>query len=434
MIDNEKQELEEQNYYEQIIDEHEQAEAQKRKASATLDTGCLPAAVRSYIQNLTECYGCPEEFVTAAVLTAGATALGERFYLDACGHINYPVLWMMIVAPSGSNKSAPAKRVFTHLLNCNLKLEREWLSAHAAEKEKGKDKDAEAAEKKFYDRPKRMIISDVTPEAMNLNLLNNQSGMLMYRDEARGFFDDLTRYGGTGAITDLLSIYDTTPVTNDRVGSRPYTISLPLLNFYGTTQPAIVNEFLSGKKFCDSGFNQRLLFIVPDKVPIPVLHDASPSPSLQLKWDALLQSCLDTYPHRYTLSPEAFEVYSDFHTNMGMFQSETDEEYLLAVYSKLRIQVLRLALVIQGLNDVAADCDKRVVNAEAMQAASHWCTDYFLPKAFIMYKRLSEPEARQVSLKEAIRFVYDRNPHTTIMQIAALLDVSYSYVRRIVRG
>ena len=30
MIDNEKQELEEQNYYEQIIDEHEQAEAQKR--------------------------------------------------------------------------------------------------------------------------------------------------------------------------------------------------------------------------------------------------------------------------------------------------------------------------------------------------------------------------------------------------------------------
>ena len=43
-------------------------------------------------------------------------------------------------------------------------------------------------------------------------------------------------------------------------------------------------------------------------------------------------------------------------------------------------------------------------------------------------------EHRRCSIYTAIRFVYDRNPHTTIMQIAALLDVSYSYVRRIVRG
>lgn len=212
----------------------------------------------------------------------------------------------MVVAPSGSNKSTPIKRVLAPLSDQNYKMEEYWLKERMA-KANDENRAKDSVEEKYFDRPPRLVPGDVTPEALNLNLLRNQKGMLLYRDEARGFFDDLTRYGGTGAITDLLSIYDATPVTVDRVGSRPYIIRRPLLSFYGTTQPAVISDFLSGGKFCDSGFNQRMLFVFTDKVTAPMLSREAPKPSRQLQWECLLHACLNSTPRRYHLSDEAFD-------------------------------------------------------------------------------------------------------------------------------
>lgn len=88
---------------------------------------------------------------------------------------------------SSTRARLATKRVFSHLFDCNYRLENQWMAEHIA-KDSNDKTNPNAAKAKWFDRPKRLILADVTPEALNLNLLNNGSGLMMYRDEARDFF------------------------------------------------------------------------------------------------------------------------------------------------------------------------------------------------------------------------------------------------------
>lgn len=117
-----------------------------------------------------------------------------------------------------------------------------------------------------------------------------------------------------------------------------------------------------------------------------------------------------------------------------MFQLEANDDYQRAIYSKLRIQALRLALVVQGLKDVDSRADTDVISGESAAAACTWCFHYFLPMALTVRSLITKPVQKQISTKEAILFIAQRNAFAKASEIAAMVDVSYSYVHKILTG
>lgn len=89
---------------------------------------------------------------------------------------------------------------------------------------------------------------------------------MLYRDEIKGFLDDMNRYNSSGEISNYLSIYDGTPFPVDRKTQEPQWISNPFLCIFGGIQPrAIANAFKPS--WADEGFVQRWLYVYPQVLP-----------------------------------------------------------------------------------------------------------------------------------------------------------------------
>ena len=80
-------------------------------AGVELPIDGLPASIQRYIEAVCEVYHCPQEFVTTAVLTTASTAVGKKIHISEGKYKNMLVLWFILVARSGSNKSYPIKLV-----------------------------------------------------------------------------------------------------------------------------------------------------------------------------------------------------------------------------------------------------------------------------------------------------------------------------------
>ena len=129
------------------------------------------------------------------------------------GHENPPMLWAVIVAPSGTGKSAPLRRMLKPLFDIDreefdkYELEAKQYRHQVSTRQRHKldTSDLEAP------RLRQMIIQDSTEEGRMRVLRENPGGILLYNDELDGFFGRMGRYtknGGTDEITRLIDCWD----------------------------------------------------------------------------------------------------------------------------------------------------------------------------------------------------------------------------------
>ena len=95
-----------------------------------LPTDGLPASVQHYINAVCDIYHCPREFVTTAVLATAATAVGKKIKINEGKYKNSLVLWFVLVARSGSNKSYPMKLVTQPLRKIDEELYAVYKKKH----------------------------------------------------------------------------------------------------------------------------------------------------------------------------------------------------------------------------------------------------------------------------------------------------------------
>lgn len=417
----------------------------------------LPSLVRKYIDTCTEVFHCPREFVMASVFTTAATAVGKKLRLHIKDYTNFPVLWMLLIAPSGSNKSYPMKMITSPLRSIDKELYEQYL--RRLKRHWGLPK---------KDRPENepkcrgMVVDNCTDERRDEILFLNsdqawdtddsvqasdkiRSAIGIY-PEVKTLIDGMAQQtGGLGVATSrMLKLFDCEPIKIDRKTQGVMLISEPMFNIIGDIQPSLIRSTFSDAALALSGFNQRFLFCVAERTKNPDFDSRSMPQHFITWWDRLIrtlytgmkgdrevlpQGCTEVY-----CTPQAEQIYADYYNLLQAKKSASESDYESSVYAKLQIHALRLATVIHALK--LAVCPATEVQADSLQADTMAyavaCMDYFEHTALRVMDSLSITSDEQISTNqnkaEKVRRLLKEYPDASIPQICYWASASRQYV------
>lgn len=433
---------------------------EEKQAQWRFPTDGLPLVASEYVERMARIYHCPEEFVAASVLATAATAVGRKVHLDDGRYVNYPILWFVSVARSGSNKSLPLRVVTKPLRDIDrdifdrYKTERsQWM--HTPAKDRGEEP-----------RCACMVLDDCTDERRNEVLYLNDGpsgrGCIGIYPEIKGMFDSMGQYAsGSGAggagISRLLRLWDGEDIKVDRRGGATMLVKSPVFNIVGDLQTGLLADTFGNRTFMTNGLNQRFLFCVADNIEYPPDRSTERMPEwLTHMWEEIVKmlytgvcrnddgSETPLFPDddgRILMTEPAEKAYDEYYARLQNAKAACDDDYMASVYSKLQIQVLRLALTAHCI-EVAQQCGKDVAPHGLMSKTMKFaieCMDYFEAMAIRVYNDLPRPKpsathrrspAEWTTCASLIRAVKEMNPGVSQAEIAALLGVSRQLVSK----
>ena len=392
----------------------------------TLPVDLLAEEIQVTIKAYADGYQCNRDFITAAVFAATSTAVGRKVCTWDNRHENFLPLWLCLVAPSGSNKSAPVRAVLCPLNNRNAanydRYIEEMKQYYAALSSGAKD-----VEKPVY---RQLVISDTTPEARNEALFDNGS-ILCVSDEIATMLGNLNRYNRSGEASQLLSVWNGDDIIVNRKSTGHLLIKKPALGIIGGVQPDILAATFGSDMFMTNGMNQRWLFVYPDDEPPAMYCESYVAQDIAKAWEEYVCALIDrTFLYeRLLIDYDAKKVYIEYYNRLQEKKAEA-EPYMAAVYSKLQIIVQRWAGIAHILGTVP---DARYIAPDEMEYAVR-CMDYFERCAEKVYMKLTEgkkqPEAKAMGKEEMIANVYHLTNPVSQSAVADALGVTQQYISK----
>ena len=337
---------------------------------STLPIWGLPTWAQELINEITGVRQCPREFPTTALFSAICTLVGGNVKIIG-KYTNSLCLWLVNVAPSGSNKSQPSKDIFAPINSIDAE---EYKAYSAAMREWEEIKDNPEPKPKY----RQIVFSDVTPEARNKLLGDNPRGATLCRDEIAGMVKDFGRYSKSGEVAQMLSIFDNDTIRVNRKSDEPLRIENPYMPIFGSIQPDILADTFSNPDFLGSGFTQRFLFCFPDDVAFPEYSDRALRPDIMKLWGDVARQMYNYHPQEIRLSSQAEEVYRDYYNTMQSAKEEATER-TRAFLSKFQIIVLRLGGIVRAMHhveEVQGEDAISYISGEEMRYAVE-CIRYF---------------------------------------------------------
>jgi len=391
----------------------------------------LPKYLVSFINEYTEVYNVPRDYITASVIFSTALAIGNKLELKG-KYDNIPLLWMAIVGNVSSGKTEPLKTClsfFTEKDSNSFKDYKAGLNEYEIydQLNKKEKENLTPVDKPFYFQ---YLLNDYTPEALyNAHTINNR-GICIYRDELKGWLDDFGRYSKSGEQSTMLSSFYRQPMQINRASKEPINIDRPSIYISGGIQPEILKDLAKDNR-AENGFLSRMIFVYPDLDKKQYYSDKR-----------LKDETLKNY-HKYlnafatiretvnlTLSSEAERIYSKwFNKNADMTNSEPSG-YLKGVYGKLDVISLRLAIVVQGMDLICNQNTTTEITAKSMQTAID-LTEYFRATALKVYHKIFLDNAPQLNKKEVAK--YCKSLGASQNEIASAIKTSQQYVGKILK-
>lgn len=409
-------------------------ESEARRAINSVENfpvGFFPDEVKAYVNEMARVYACPSEFIASAVLSTACAAIGKRIRLDAVNYSNYPALWIVLVARSGSNKSLPLRKVTEPL----RKLDGDLFDSFCQRIDQWRRQPAATR----GESPKclSILVDDCTEEKRNEMLFNNPNGLLCVYPEMKGFFDDMNRYSsqGSAAVSRLLRIFDSQDIKVDRKGEAPMLIREPVLNILGDIQTGMLSDTFGSKAFMTNGLNQRFLFSVADTVEFPEYECRIISERYPNTWSSIVRRLSEAkaltgeFPdHGVRLSGDAIMAYIDYYNLLQDAKAKAADDYEISVYAKAQIQVLRIALILHALYGVSDS--KYRTYCEIPVNVMHYATammNYYQNQAFKVYdiltaKRHPSPKAAESGYGRTYEAVMELLKGDPTLSTAELID------------
>jgi len=412
----------------------------------TIPIDGLPNVVQSIINHYSETYSTPRDLWTGAFFSAIATAIGGGAELKT-KYANNPVFWFITVAPSGTGKSEPATQFFAPFHKRDGDAQRKWKDAIKKwmdYKKLSKEEKETAIEVQPPPPALQYIVSDITPEKLIEANMNTPKGILMLRDEFRGYLKDIGRYNKSGEVEQLLSSFSQTPMTVNRktvksdFDNGTLKIEKPIINIFGGIQDALLHE-LKADGMDASGFLARFLFIYPPQFKKSKYNDAEVDELTRMEYVALIDKLMAyrtfNEPTTYTLSAEASRIYGTFYNrNAELIDAcnESNQSTLATLYSKLDYYALRFALIFQCLKWAAEGVKENVVSGETMQYSVDVC-EYFRATGIKVMNELTpqESEAGKLDNKNVAKYLSAQGKSQG--QIAKVLGISQQAVSKFLR-
>lgn len=382
---------------------------------------------KKILESVTETYQCSRDIVLSAMYAAVGAAVGKRIRIYDGKYYNYPCLWIAVVAPSGSNKSTPVRQILRPLIDrdsANYKLYKDEMKAYR----KAQD---DSVEKPIF---KQLLISDSTPEARNKALSISTNGILLYRDEIKGFLDDIGRYTRSGEVSQLLSVYDNDNIIVNRKSDDTLLIEQPFMSILGTIQPDVLADAFGRDLLMNNGFVQRWMFVYPDDVP-PSMYSEScmPKPIISM-WNDYINRLLDfdfasNRLGTLYIANEAKQLYADYYNKLQLKKYGACG-FMDSTLSKLQIMVERWAGITHLLGN---EPDMSRILPEGMEYSVR-CMDYFERCAEKVHMKLTEgkrqPEVKAMGNEEMTARLFFANNPPSIQAFADGVGVSRQFVSK----
>jgi len=307
-------------------------------------------------------YNISVDIILSAMFAAVSAAAGSKFKVSHINYTNTLSMWWCLVAPSGYGKTESLSPILQPVHDINKRLVVETKSASTAWKQNGQQGERP--------RKRQLIINDTTPEARDELLADNPEGLLIYRDELAGLFNDIGRYNKSGEVENYLSIWSGKGYSVNRKTSEPLYIEQPNLSILGGLQTERLAGIFNTRGMMENGFFARWAFVCPTTFVQRSFNAVEIPQSLTETWAGFIEALYDKEmrPKTFILNDEASSLHDGFFTRIADEMSDpktnTRQKEVLA---KLRIMVFRLAGIIHLLrNGLTAS---EIIDEGTMQAA-----------------------------------------------------------------
>lgn len=261
------------------------------------DTARIPSQIGEYCKVTGEELQVPPELCFCIEMPALTTILQRQFIVTDCtgSHAEPLCLFFMCPMEPGNRKSAVVSRCIVPLREWEKKMEKDMQTAireatvrrrsiekriSALENKQAKtDNDQEwediqqqilklEEEKPEIPKAPRLLVQNITPEALGVRLRENGGCLGLLADEG-GVFDIFAgQYnGGIPNLDLLLKAHDGTFFSCDRIGRDNDTVDQPMLSVGISPQPITLSDRKAAKAFRARGLDGRFLYVLP-KSPV----------------------------------------------------------------------------------------------------------------------------------------------------------------------
>ncbi|MCH7840051.1 MAG: DUF3987 domain-containing protein, partial [Planctomycetes bacterium] len=239
---------------------------------------------------------------------------------------------------------------------------------------------------------RQIYVDDATIESLTDAFEGNPRGVLWYRDELAGLFQDMDKYsgGGNGGGTKsrLMTAYDSGPWKRNRIGSGCLNIRHACLSIFGTVQEGILPQLFTSLDAA-TGFLPRFLFVRAEPTGpafwTDKVFDAKNRLLIREITERALEMELDPgdTPLLILIDPKAMQEYIRWHDFQAAEPwTDFDGQVFEALAAKLRGQCLRLCLILHVLESIANDqSELEPVSVKTMLKAITTSCDRIMPRS-----------------------------------------------------
>lgn len=292
------------------------------KPPPALNVDVLPECLRAYVQDQADLTGCDPGIIGLGALVSAAACITDGIRLQPKRHdptwTESARLWAAFVGDPSTKKSPAISKAVRHVKRIdhgmaeqNARDMADWKWQHDSWKEAKKaDKNCPAPEPKAPP-VQRLLVEDITVEALTEVLKDNPRGVLTLKDELTGWFAGMDAYkgaGGKGASMDRahwLEAYNGGRRAIDRVTRGAVVVPNWSTCIIGGIQPDMIRRIASSMG--NDGLLQR--FIVFCARPAQLDADRVPDMDAMREFGLLFDhlTALQPSPNAVILTDAAHE-------------------------------------------------------------------------------------------------------------------------------
>ncbi len=370
----------------------------------------VPEPLRAWASDIAEYAGAPFAVPFAAVMAELSSVIGRKIGIRLKRYdtdfIVAPVIWSLVIGPSGMLKSPPMHSAMRPLRRLAVDSSRNfstahplWEKAHAAwkkRKELAEGKNQEFKEDEPEERTeRRYIVNDSTVQKLGMIVQENPNGFLFYRDEFSAFFRGLERKGHeTDRQFFMEAWHGTKTFTSDTLSRGAFHLPPLFIAMTGSITPGPFTAYMRdvfGEGREDDGLAQRFqLAVWPDPLKSGVgkdvpRNDATYPKVLEIfrtldnmlvreRFDPQLDPH-DVYGMPYIgFSAAAQEIMNQYFRELDQKSRDKDEHpALTSHFAKYKSLLPALALIHHVCDHAAGKDTGKPVSLEAITVARRTC-------------------------------------------------------------
>jgi hypothetical protein len=400
----------------------------------------MPEFVQNFIKEMEGIYRTPRDYWAGAAIMATALAIGDKMELST-KYKNNPVFWGAFIGNVSNGKTEPLSTCLRYFKRKDAEsIEESILKEKEFERlsRMGKNERIEQGEEEYIQKPERAfqyLLSDSTPEGMAETHRINKRGILIYRDELKGWIDDFGRYAKSGEQSNMLSMWSQQPVSYTRKNAPTLNIEKPVVNVTGGIHCELLHTLAADNR-AENGFLARIVSFFPDNTEKQLYNNKIPDQAWLDSWDEYIMELTRIYEPRTLILPDtASKLYEAYYNdNVRRGNDKNTSPYMRGVYGKLDIIALRVAIVLRGMNYQLEGISTPGILPREMDAAIQ-ITEYFRATALKVYRQIfGETKFGNYDKKE-IAVWLAKHTKLSKSQIAdAVLNSSRSQLDRLIKS